>query len=374
MPDGVARVGHRPEDRAGVEAGGETVRRWPSDHAGLVGAFETTAPWSATGTGTVGDPPRRRRPARQARTGPTVWGRGLSPRRPKSGAGTPSTRTLVASLLAGVFHATALLAVALVLGYEVGPPEYSPVGVGWRYGGLVVVATVPVWLAMRYRLVAPVLALVLTTGYVLGTELAPPGPTFRDVAELEGLAEPTGIIFVEDGLYVVRYMVNASVWTVGFLFVGLLEYAARTLWNWLPDVSRPIPWLPVPAPKRRGLVAASVGGLLHATVMVWFAHRLGVTVSGGVGALLYLFGAVGTWLLAAVPIYLLVRHRLVAPATLLTVFVLLDVRAEFTASAEDPHALYFGGWFLLLGILLVAAGIEYGLRRAGGHRWPGSLS
>ena len=37
--------------------------------------------------------------------------------------------------------------------------------------------------------------------------------------------------------------------------------------------------------------------------------------------------------------------------------------AEFTASVEDPHALYFGGWFFYLGILLIVAGIEYGLRR-----------
>jgi hypothetical protein len=97
--------------------------------------------------------------------------------------------------------------------------------------------------------------------------------------------------------------------------------------------------------------------------MVWYAVRLGVTLSGGLGWLLYPFGAVGMWVLATVPLYLLVRYRLIAPAALLTVFVLIDVRAAFTASVEDPHALYFGGWFLHLGLLLVAAGVEYGLRR-----------
>lgn len=51
-PTGVDRVGHRPEDRAEVEADGETVRIWPSDHAGVVGTFEVTAPSSATETGT----------------------------------------------------------------------------------------------------------------------------------------------------------------------------------------------------------------------------------------------------------------------------------------------------------------------------------
>jgi hypothetical protein len=58
-----------------------------------------------------------------------------------------------------------------------------------------------------------------------------------------------------------------------------------------------------------------------------------------------------------------VRHRLIAPATLLTLFIRIDVQTTFTASVEDPHALYFGGWFLYLGILLIVAGIEYGLRR-----------
>lgn len=97
--------------------------------------------------------------------------------------------------------------------------------------------------------------------------------------------------------------------------------------------------------------------------MVWFAVRLGVTISGGFEWVLYLFGAVGMWVLAAVPLYLLVRHQVVMPAMLLTLFVLLDVRAEFTAGVEDPHALYFGAWFLYLGVLLVVAGVEYGLRR-----------
>jgi len=266
------------------------------------------------------------------------------------------------SLVAGLVHAAVLLAVALLLGYSVGPANYSPVGLLWRYGGLVVVAAVPVWLAVRYRLVAPLVALVLATGYVLGMELTPPGPTFQDVAELEGLPEPTGIIVVENGLYVVRYMVNASVWTVGFLLLGVVEHVVRTAWQVLPSAT-PVPWLSAPASRRRAGAVAVAGGLLHAAVMVWFAARLGVSVSGGFEPWLFLFGVVGMWLLAAVPIYLLVRQLLVGPAALLALLVLFDARAEFTASVEDPHALYFGGWFLFLAVLLLVAGVEYGLRR-----------
>lgn len=280
----------------------------------------------------------------------------------------PSRRAVSFSLSIGFVHAAGLLVVAVGLGYTIGPSEYSLVGLLWRYGGLVVVAAVPVWLALRIRLITPVIALVLTTVYVLGMELSPPGPTFRDVAELEGLAEPTGIMVVENGLYIVRYMINASVWTVSFLFLGLVEYVIRNTWTHLPSVPKSVPWLLIPAPRRRATAIAAAGGVLHAAVMVWYAARLGVTLSGGFEWLLYLFGTVGMWLLAAIPLYLLIRHRLITPATLLTLFILIDVQAEFTASVEDPHALYFGGWFLYLGIILIVAGIEYGLRRLYVHQ------
>lgn len=280
----------------------------------------------------------------------------------------PSRRAVFITLAVSFLYGAGLLAVAGSLGYSVGPSNYSLVGLLWRYGGLVVVAAVPVWLAVRFRLVVPVIALVIATGYVLGMELTPPGPTFRDVAELEGLAEPTGITVVENGLYIIRYMVNSSVWTVGFLFLGLIEYVIRSSWDVLPPVSAAVSWLSIPASRRRATVVASVGGLLHVTVMVWFAVRLGVTLSGDFEWLLYPFGAAGMWILAAVPLYLLVRHLLVAPATLLAVFILSDVQAEFTASAEDSHALYFGGWFLYFAVLLVVASIEFGLRRLDAYR------
>ncbi|QLD85287.1 hypothetical protein HWV23_05945 [Natronomonas halophila] len=285
----------------------------------------------------------------------------------------PSIRSIAVSLLAGLLHAAALLVVALELGYAVGPAEYSLLGAAWRYGGLVVLAAVPVWLAVRHRLVTPLVALVLTTGYVLGMELTPPGPTFRDVAELEGLAEPTGYIVVENGLYIVRYMVNASVWTVGFLFAGLVEHAIRSRWDRLPTVPDVPSWLSVPASSRDAAAIATGGGLLHAAAMTWFAVRLGVSVSGGFAWAIYAFGAMGMFVLAAVPLYLLVRRELLAPMTLLTAFVFLDARAEFTASVEDPHALYFGAWFFYLGILLIAAGIEYGIYRVDAARRVRSL-
>jgi hypothetical protein len=178
-----------------------------------------------------------------------------------------------------------------------------------------------------------------------------------------GLSEPTGIVVVENGLYIVRYMLNATVWVVGFVFLGLVEYVGRLDWRWLPSVPTPAERMTIPASRQQATAVATAGGLLHAGVMVWFAVRLGVTATGGFELLLYLFSTVGLWLLAAVPLYLLVHHRLVSPATLLAVFVLLDARAEFVASVDDPHALYFGAWFVFLAVILVAAGIELGGRR-----------
>ncbi|MFC5278448.1 hypothetical protein ACFPM1_06705 [Halorubrum rubrum] len=275
----------------------------------------------------------------------------------------PPIRSPLVSLLVGLVHAGTLIAVALTLSYSIGPSEYTSLGMGWRYGGLVIVAAVPVLLGLRYRIIAPLIALVLTTGYVLGMELVPPGPTFRDVAELERLAEPTGITVVENGLYIVRYMLNASVWTVGFLFLGLIEYTVRTGWKRLPAVPSPIALISIPASRKQAVRIATVGGVLHAVVMLWFTLRLGLTVSGELGWLIYISSTLGMWILAAVPLYLLVRHLVVGPATALTVFILLNVQAEFTASPDDPHALYFGAWFLYLGLLLIVAGVEFGLRQ-----------
>lgn len=265
----------------------------------------------------------------------------------------PSRRILAASALVGVGHAAALLGLALVLGYPVGPDHYGPVGLLWRYGGLVLVAAVPTALLFRYGLVSPAAALAVTAGGVALLELSPPGPTFERLG--------TALV-VEDGLYVVRYMVNATVWLCGYLLVGLVEYAVRREHPRLPGVE-PVPWLPVPASRRRATSVASAVGLLHAVVMTWFAARLGVTVSGMPDWPLFLFGAGGMWVVAAVPAYLLLARRLVAPATLLAALVLWDARTELGASVEDAHALYFGGWFLVLALVLVAAGVEYALRR-----------
>jgi hypothetical protein len=280
-------------------------------------------------------------------------------------------RAAAVGVLAGIVHAAVLLGVADSLGYAVGPAAYAPLGLVRRYGGLVLVAAAPVALAVRHRLVAPPIPVALAAGGVLWLELTPPGPTFVDVADLERLPEPTGITVVENGLYVVRYMADAPVWLVGVLLLALVEYVLRTTSPRLPPPAATVSWLSVPAPRRRAAAVASVAGVGHAGVMTWLAHRLGVGLSGAPRLPFYLYGATGTALLAAVPVYLLVRRRLVAPTALLAAFVLLNARAGLTASVEGPYPLYFGAWFLFLGVVLAAGGAEYGLRRLLARRSSG---
>ncbi len=280
-----------------------------------------------------------------------------------------TSRSLALGLVLGIIHAGGLLLVAFRLGYSVGPASYSLFGVGWRYGGLVLVAGIPVCLALRFRVIGPLIAVVLTTGYVLGMELTPPGPTFHDVAEFEDVAGPTGITVVENGLYIVRYMVNASVWTLGFLLIGLVEYTVRHTRDLLPAAGSPPRWARIPHSRNRAMVVGTAGGLFHAVVMLWYATRVGISAPGEPEWVWFIYITTGMWLLLAVPLYLLVRYRLVLPVTLSAFFVLLDVQAAFSTRVDGPHALYVGAWVLLLALILVGAGVEYGLRRVKAHGW-----
>lgn len=271
-------------------------------------------------------------------------------------------RSLGLAMLGGIAHAGVVLGVALRLGYAVGPAAHPPVGLAWRYGGLLLLGALPVYLAARYRLLLPLAILVLTTGSVLGLELTPPGPTFQDAAALERLPERTGLTVVTDGGYVVAYVADAAVWAVGLLLAGLAEHGLRSSWDRLP-ASPLARTLPIPAQRRPAVIAAWAVGLGHAAVMTWFAVRLGVRSDGGPEWLLYPFSVLGMWLLAAVPVYLLARRRLLLPTGGLAALVLLDARANLAPSVDDAHALYFGGWWLVLLLLLAVAGVEYGVRR-----------
>jgi uncharacterized membrane protein len=263
----------------------------------------------------------------------------------------PSVRRVppsaVVAVVAGVLHAALVVDTALQYGYDVGPSAYPPHMLGWRYGGLVVLGALPVWLALRYRLVVPLALVVLLGGTAFYAEVTPPHATFSQVGDFT---------VVEDGLHLVKYAAAWYVWTVGALLVACWEVVVRDTLSVLPT-SRSVPMLAVPLEHRRALRVAAGLGCLHALATLGFAWNLGL----GDDPLAAVWVLVGGVLLVGTPVYLLVRERLLAPTAFVTLLFVQAVRAQQAPTPADPHALYAMGWFVYLGVVLVVAGAEYGL-------------
>lgn len=270
----------------------------------------------------------------------------------------PSTSEGMA-LLVGVAHAALVVGVGLRYGYNIGPSAYPPQIVLWRYGGLVVLGGVPIWLALKDRLILPVALVTLLAGLAFYAELTPPAPTFQDVADLEpSIDGPTGITVVENGLYLVKYTSAWYVWTVGALFAGAWEHVVRTRQAWLPAPHLDINIL---TDRARSLWVGACAGGIHALASVLFGWRLGMA-DDPLGIAWALAGGV---LFLGVPTYLLVRHDLVWPTAIATILFLNSIHSQQHTGPSDPHALYVFGWFVFLAIALVPGLIEYMLRRAG---------
>ncbi|WP_284010000.1 hypothetical protein [Haloarcula pelagica] len=268
----------------------------------------------------------------------------------------PSLPLLVA-LLVGLIHAVAVIGVQLRYGYDVGPAA-SPLHVTlWRYGGLVVLGAVQVWLALRYRLVTPLALVAVLAAVAFHAELTPPDPVFRDVAELEPSVEgPTGITVVENGLHLAKYAGPWYVWTVAAGLVGLWEAVVRRRRGWVPDSGVPSATL---ATNPR--LVAVVAGLAHALASVAYAWGWGMSGTP-VGAGWALVGGVAV---VGVPVSLLLTADVVWPTLVATLLFVNSVHAQQYAGPGDPHALYAGGWFVFLAVALLPGAFEYGLRRVG---------
>lgn len=266
------------------------------------------------------------------------------------------SRSMLLVMTAGVCHAALIIGVALRFGYDVGPSAYTPGDVVWRYGGLIVLGALPVWLAVKGRLLVPLTVVAVFAGFALFMELTPPDPTFRDVAELEGVDGPTGYTVVENGLYLVKYTSAWYVWTAGAIVGGLWEHVVRTRSTWLPNPRWNI--LFCDDVDNALLIAAAAGGV-HA------AASLGYAWGGGMldTPILVAWAVVGSVSTMAIPVYVLIRYDLSWPTAVAVVFVLNSVHSQQYAGPADPHALYVGGWFVFVGLSLVVGTVEYGLRR-----------
>ena len=123
-------------------------------------------------------------------------------------------------------------------------------------------------------------------------------------------------------------------------------------------------WLSV-AVDRSHAAAAAVG-LVHAAALLTYAFALGrvqLTLGGpaAVGAVAY--SVAGMVLLAAVPAYLLLEHSLVLPVAVFALNLALLVRGELAASPDGAVAFLFVVWVVPFGLLLLAGGVEYVVRR-----------
>lgn len=260
---------------------------------------------------------------------------------------------LLLAILVGVAHAAAIYWVALSLGYPVGLADYGVAGLLWRYGGLAVAGAIPTYLLVRYRVVAPTLALLGVAGYVVGAELAPPGPVFETVH---------GVLVVEDGLYAVKYARSWYAWAALSAFAGVAEYGARGSLSLLPAPPVLVGGRELPLTREPALAAAGSLGLVHAAAIVPYAFAVHVSnLTPPVVAWI----ALGAVALAGAVGYLLVRHRLQAPFALFVLNLLAVLRADFRPAVDGPVPLYVVGWSAFLGVFLAAGAVEYGLRAAG---------
>lgn len=282
----------------------------------------------------------------------------------------------------GIVHAVVVVGVALRYGYDVGPGAYAPATAVWLYGGLVLLGALVVWLALEHRLVLPLALVAALVGFALYAELTPPGPTFRDVAELEPSVDgPTGITVVEDGLYLVKYTSGWVAWSAAAALAGLWEFVVRRRQDWLPAPRTgsfvpagrrrlPARWRSpperdsagAPGPTTRSTVpiavavaAAIAAGVVHAVGSVGFAAWSGFDA----GTAVWLWATAGAVLLLAVPVFLHLLYDLATPtAAAILLFVNSVHRQLYAAGPGDPHGLYLGAWFLFLAIALLPGAIE----------------
>jgi hypothetical protein len=124
-------------------------------------------------------------------------------------------------------------------------------------------------------------------------------------------------------------------------------------------------------PSRRTLVAAALGGLAHAAAVAGCWSWFGFTPPRLLGVAPLAYGAAGAVCLGAVPAALLARG-VVSPALVVAGAFLAAAGATWatyvappvspTPVGPTPFGWYVLGWPVLLGVALVAGGVERRVR------------
>lgn len=270
-------------------------------------------------------------------------------------------RSAAFALLVGAVHAVGIAAVVRRLDYPVGGLVQAPGGAAGAVVGLVALLGVPAYVAARYRVVSPLAVAGGTGGWAVYREFTTPAPEFSTLG---------GHTVVQGTRYVDAYVDGWYLWLFAALLVGAAEYVVRTDHVRLPDPSgeRRLDRLLQPglgSAVRAGLVA----GAGHLLVLLGLAADWGYFAPGGflpapwyVGLGVLAWTVVGLAVVGAMPAYLLVRLRLVAPTAGLAWLVRHTGWTQQLPLPDDALPVYFLGWFFFAGLLLAAGGTEYAVR------------
>jgi hypothetical protein len=284
--------------------------------------------------------------------------------------GSRRTWELLFALFVGVVHAAVIAGIVARLDYPVKTFEYVPGGVPGATVGLVAVVAIPVFIVLRYRIVLPILAAIAGAVWPVYQEFTTPPPEFSTLG---------GYTIIHGTRYVDAYVNGWYVWLLAYLLVGLAEYVVRSDHEWLPSPARTErleQWT-----RRDHLAAlrlATVVAVAHVAVFLLLAADSGYFAPDGflpspwyVGLGVLAWTVLGLLVVGGLPMYLLVRTRLVAPIVVFAWLVRETGWAQNIPLPDDSLPVYFIGWFFFAGVLLVVGSVEYALRLAGqwtGHR------
>lgn len=271
-------------------------------------------------------------------------------------------RAAAVALGVGAAHAVGVAAVVRWLDYPIDALASAPGGTVGALVGLTLLLALPTFLAVRLRLVTPLLAAALEAAWAVLRELATAGPEFSELG---------GYTIVIGPRYVDAYVEGWYVWLLAFLLVGTVEYVLRVDLERLPSprVDDRLEWL-LRRDREAGLRVAAVLGVGHAAVFLLLAAASGYFVPGGflpapwyVGLGVLAWSVVGLLAIGGVAGFGLGRWGLVAPTVALAWLVRETGWIQQLPLPDDALPVYFLGWFFFAGGLVLVGGVEYGVRQ-----------
>lgn len=252
-----------------------------------------------------------------------------------------------AAVVVGAAHALVVFGAMLAVGYPLLAIDSLQAALepGDLFVGLFLVGALAAFVARRWRLVSPVLAIGLGALLAVIAAVTTPGPEFATLESHTLVEGPTYLEWYADGRFV---------WLLAGVLAGAVEYVVRTSTPRLADPRAPTRVLPLS--WRPSLLAGLGVGVAHAVVVLGLAYRTGG--EGVLSGFLLGWGALGLVCLGAVPAIALVRYRLVVPMAILTVTVLAVGVDAVSATLWTPAESYALFWPVYALFLVFSAVVE----------------